>query len=229
MKKLKNNRKENILKYKSNVGSVVCMINKIHDCGGNKYKVIQRTDTDVKLYCIRCGKTLEDIPIMRFVNLVSEKTIKASKIDTTKEILNSNILQKNRSVEDKVVPIIQLDSTVTHVEEKFESLIEPISSSNITRITNKTISSYERSEEVKSFALKRANGFCEYCGKLGFLKKDRTRYLEVHHLIPLSEGGEEADNVSNVVAICADCHREMHFGINGKEITKILMKKFKSC
>ena len=61
--------------------------------------------------------------------------------------------------------------------------------------------------------LRRAKGYCEKCGcKAPFIRKsDNTPYLEVHHTIPLSEGG--ADNLDNTIALCPNCHRELHFGI----------------
>jgi len=42
-------------------------------------------------------------------------------------------------------------------------------------------------------------------------KKDNTPYLEVHHKIQLAEGGE--DSIENAIAVCPNCHRELHFGI----------------
>ena len=71
---------------------------------------------------------------------------------------------------------------------------------------------YKRNPDVVAEALIRANGICNGCFKNApFLrKKDRSPYLEVHHVIPLSEGGE--DTVKNVIALCPNCHREKHFG-----------------
>ena len=61
-------------------------------------------------------------------------------------------------------------------------------------------------------ALNRANGICESCDSPApFLRaKDQTPFLEVHHWVPLSEGGE--DTVENAGAICPNCHRKEHFG-----------------
>ncbi len=60
--------------------------------------------------------------------------------------------------------------------------------------------------------LNRANGICEKCKqKAPFIrKKDNTPYLEVHHKQQLSEGGD--DSVENAIAVCPNCHRELHFG-----------------
>ena len=39
-----------------------------------------------------------------------------------------------------------------------------------------------------------------------------TQYLEVHHLERPAEGG--SDTLSNAVAACPSCHRELHYGVN---------------
>lgn len=72
---------------------------------------------------------------------------------------------------------------------------------------------YARNPDVVAEVLFRANGTCQSCGDAApFLKKfDGTPYLEVHHRQPLSRGGE--DTVINAVALCPNCHREMHFGV----------------
>ena len=68
---------------------------------------------------------------------------------------------------------------------------------------------YERDPDIVEYAKRRANGFCELCGKkLDFLDKDGRPFLETHHVVWLSKGGE--DTIENTVAICPNCHRQMH-------------------
>lgn len=71
---------------------------------------------------------------------------------------------------------------------------------------------FNRNPDVVAEVLLRAQGSCERCHKPApFLRRsDGTPYLEVHHLIPLAEGGE--DSVVNAAAMCPNCHRESHFG-----------------
>lgn len=40
-------------------------------------------------------------------------------------------------------------------------------------------------------------------------KKDNSPYLEVHHIITLANGVD--DTVENAIAVCPNCHRELHF------------------
>jgi predicted restriction endonuclease len=67
-----------------------------------------------------------------------------------------------------------------------------------------------RDPRIRKAVLKRAGGKCELCGKSGFLCSDGSRYLEAHHIIALADDGP--DRMSNVIALCADHHREAHLG-----------------
>jgi 5-methylcytosine-specific restriction protein A len=71
---------------------------------------------------------------------------------------------------------------------------------------------FNRNPDVVAEALLRAKGFCERCRQQApFLRKsDGSPYLEVHHKTPLSEDG--TDTLENVLALCPNCHREIHFG-----------------
>jgi hypothetical protein len=73
---------------------------------------------------------------------------------------------------------------------------------------------FKRNADVIVTVLDRANGVCERCNQEApfIRKKDNTPYLEVHHKKQLSEGGE--DSVENAIAICPNCHRELHFGVS---------------
>lgn len=77
---------------------------------------------------------------------------------------------------------------------------------------------YERDSDVRAFVLKRAKGRCEYCGQLGFLMEGGERFLEAHHIVSLAKQGP--DTVENVIALCANDHREAHYGANKLEIER---------
>jgi len=68
---------------------------------------------------------------------------------------------------------------------------------------------YERSTFIKEYALRKANGYCQLCLKISPFKNKYGQYfLEVHHIVWLSKGGDDTKN--NVVALCPNCHRKMH-------------------
>lgn len=79
----------------------------------------------------------------------------------------------------------------------------------IPKKIEKTYTSYVRNEYITEYAKRRANGTCQLCRKEApFKDKNGRPYLEVHHIVPLSEGGE--DSIENTVALCPNCHRKMH-------------------
>ncbi|WP_370197517.1 HNH endonuclease [Roseibium sp.] len=71
---------------------------------------------------------------------------------------------------------------------------------------------FVRNPDVIAEALEIANGHCQACGIPGPFerKKDGTIYLEVHHKVPLADGGD--DTVENAIALCPNCHRNEHYG-----------------
>ena len=76
---------------------------------------------------------------------------------------------------------------------------------------------YDRDPQVVRDVKKRAaGGLCEYCGKQGFPTPQGGFYLEAHHVIPLHCGG--ADQIWNVVALCAEDHRRAHFGADRNKL-----------
>ena len=85
---------------------------------------------------------------------------------------------------------------------------------SVRRVVTKV---YVRNPDVVAEVLYRAEGSCEGCGKEApfFRSSDGSPYLEVHHRNPLAEGGD--DTVENAIALCPNCHREFHFGLNQAE------------
>lgn len=71
---------------------------------------------------------------------------------------------------------------------------------------------YNRLPSVAAYVLRRANGHCELCGQATFVTDHGEIYLEVHHVVQLAAGGP--DTPENTVAVCPNCHRELHFGVD---------------
>ncbi|HEY5305836.1 MAG TPA: HNH endonuclease signature motif containing protein [Pseudolabrys sp.] len=86
---------------------------------------------------------------------------------------------------------------------------------------------YLRDPKVRAAVIERAQGKCEFCGRLGFKCADGTRYLECHHIIALANEGP--DRMNNVIALCPGDHREAHFGERRtgleKEMIRIVAEK----
>lgn len=90
---------------------------------------------------------------------------------------------------------------------------ERLKSAN-TKPMQKTVTTivYDRNPDVVAEVLFLAAGKCGTCLKPAPFnrKSDGTPYLEVHHKVPLSLGGE--DTVENSIALCPNCHRKAHYG-----------------
>ena len=141
------------------------------------------------------------------------------------EQLSNVTLHSMRAVLDahtkKSAPI----ELTTHTERFTEAVEESLKDSSNARAarlskaaklpTKVAVVSYAfvRNPDVVAEVLLRASGKCERCKENApFLrKKDRQPYLEVHHIVQLSKGGE--DTVSNALALCPNCHRHLHFGL----------------
>jgi 5-methylcytosine-specific restriction protein A len=73
---------------------------------------------------------------------------------------------------------------------------------------------YERSEAVRVYVLRRADGHCEGCGEPApFMRSDGRPYLEPHHIRRRADGGP--DHPRWVIALCPNCHRRVHYGADG--------------
>ena len=61
-----------------------------------------------------------------------------------------------------------------------------------------------------------------------FLKEDGTKYIEVHHLIPMCEQDKftyKLDTEANIIPLCPTCHRMLHFG-RQEDIEPVLKKLY---
>lgn len=86
------------------------------------------------------------------------------------------------------------------------------------------VTNYNRDPKVKAWVLKEAAGKCECCGSdAPFITAEGEPFLEAHHLRRLADGG--SDTVANTVALCPNCHREMHYGINKSTLVSSMYKK----
>lgn len=83
---------------------------------------------------------------------------------------------------------------------------------------------FKRRPEVVAWvienALKHNEGRCELRDCESFITSKGEPYLEVHHVIPLSGNGP--DEISNAVALCPACHRELHFGKDKADLQQAL-------
>ena len=92
---------------------------------------------------------------------------------------------------------------------------------------------YIRDKQKAVNALNHANYSCEIDKnhKVFFRKDGITPYTEAHHLVPLSYQDKyeySLDIEENIVSLCSNCHNEIHYGFNAKELIKQLYNQRKN-
>lgn len=121
-----------------------------------------------------------------------------------------------------VPPVVEFEQRVL---EHLKQPLKDVPDGETKPRTKEVVSTqYIRDPKVVAWVLQEANGNCECCGSLApFCKPSGDPYLEVHHLRRLADGG--SDTPSNAVAICPNCHRELHHGQNQDTLRKQVLKK----
>ncbi len=86
------------------------------------------------------------------------------------------------------------------------------------------VTQFVRDPAVVAWVLAEAAGVCECCSKPApFTREDCSPFLEVHHVLRLADGGEDTTN--NAAALCPNCHRELHYGAEKRELAAKLRRK----
>ena len=125
-------------------------------------------------------------------------------------------------IEGNQFPLVTTFEIETKLEMAKNDLALPPGQSSPHKIIS-AITQISRDPKVKAWVLKNSGNSCEVCKKdAPFFSNDGTPFLEVHHLRRLADGG--TDTITNVVAVCPNCHRELHFGAKNNELLKNLYR-----
>ena len=90
------------------------------------------------------------------------------------------------------------------------------------------VETYVRNVKWAQKAVEVLGDFCLCAGcKNTFTRQDGTRYIEVHHIVPLFKGGE--DGIWNMAVLCAHHHKIAHYGDDKTkyEIERYLLNEVK--
>ncbi len=91
-----------------------------------------------------------------------------------------------------------------------------------------TRETYYRNTKIVKLAKEKLGLLCLYpkCNNT-FYKADKTKYIEVHHIVPLHKEG--LDTLDNLSVVCAHHHKMAHFADTKTriKIEKILTKETK--
>lgn len=134
---------------------------------------------------------------------------------------------KLRPVEQETIEVPN-DLDELELETLYEKA-KPASNGETVTTSTETSGSTNRtdrttSEVVRQFALREADGVCQGCNKEApFETESGDPYLEVHHITRVSDGGP--DHPDNVIALCPNCHAEVHDGKKGPQLNEKLREK----
>lgn len=149
-----------------------------------------------------------------FVGLVAAMLGRTKPIPTTK-------LHPSRSA--SLPPSPELEAKVRRLR-KATVLLPPAGNERPPR---KKVSTFQvwRDPAVKAWVLRSSKGRCASCGSPApFSADDDLPFLEVHHVIPLADGGP--DTITNAVAVCPNCHRAFHLAKDRKRRIATLYERF---
>lgn len=118
-----------------------------------------------------------------------------------KEFLDKNI--SKISNEEKENFVITLDKEELEDFKEMEKR-QPLS---------KTIVYFKRNKEIVRDLKKLYNNKCQICD-FTFKKDNGENYSETHHVIPLGQNG--SDDIKNLIVVCPNCHRQLHYAKNKK-------------
>ncbi len=109
------------------------------------------------------------------------------------------------------------------LDPETEGLLEQGRLETTPRVQRLVVGRYARSPSVARETLRRAGGICELCGQPApFRDINGEPFLEVHHIIPLAEGGP--DDLSNTAALCPNCHRAVHHAYEAPSLRRKLLR-----
>lgn len=121
--------------------------------------------------------------------------------------------------------ILNLASISPNIGDSVSLLETEADALNVLKLLNERYSNMEPKQRTKqiqnlidrgssiSRSLKKILGAkCQVCGWEGFEKGNGDKFIEAHHITQLSEKVEGSLCTENIVLLCANCHREVHYG-----------------
>lgn len=131
--------------------------------------------------------------------------------DTFYNVLKLINLNNNVNEFEEIIDIKQLGNTTSGIE----LLNEIYANTNIEQKERvvKVIERGEIANKIKEYIQYK----CQICESLGqnpysFKKKNGEYYVETHHIIPVSDLENSKLSVDNLICLCPNHHREVHYG-----------------
>lgn len=198
--------------------------NRYHNTNKNENRLNKQLNGLTKeiIKSVNMGELKEPLNVKSIINLCKMKCLNYSDSKVVR-VLSNNEMNNRYFERIKVGEYVILPKYRDILfEEEVEKSKEDSSTNRNQRLSKgrkikpgiyiTTMARFKRNPDVIAEVLLRSEGKCEVCkNKAPFIRKsDSTPYLEVHHIISLSDGGY--DTVENCIAVCPNCHRKFHFG-----------------
>lgn len=92
----------------------------------------------------------------------------------------------------------------------------------VPELSENSSSRYKTNTRLAKTVIKNHNYTCEIDGShISFISSKGKRYMEAHHLLPMLSQKEylpiNIDREENIVCICPNCHKAIHYGNNGEK------------
>ena len=139
--------------------------------------------------------------------------------DLRQEGTVTSVLEHERAITEE-----QAREAETETLEALKSRLEAEGDAPPPTITA-VITAFRRKGLLVAYARRRAEYRCEVegCSVPLFVGDDGRPYLEIHHITSLANGG--LDTIDNVVCVCAQHHRELHYGRERKRLAAGLRER----
>jgi len=183
--------------------------------------------------------------VARYCNDIGSRTFSLKEFLSAKVKIFIDAKPENRHVEAKIRQQLQflrdegkitfLDNSGHYTLRDIYLLDKEIQETKTIDLTKENpekreylVETYVRNVKWAAMAVEILGDFClcKGCNNT-FLRQDGTRYIEVHHIIPLFKGGE--DGIWNMAVLCAHHHKIAHYSDDKTkyEIEKYLLNEIK--
>jgi hypothetical protein len=105
---------------------------------------------------------------------------------------------------------VENDIELSHLEAhiaKFNEIYQNATPQKRITISNQIA----RPNAITDYLKQIQNYICQICGELGFMQSNGKRYIETHHIIELHRSIPGSYCSDNIIVVCANCHRKLHY------------------
>lgn len=200
--------------------------------GGIEFDRVDRNRRRLnELECIAQGTRHSRVLTDNDVGILLD-AINKNRVSKSEEFLREHERKKNEEAKKYLRKKLRGLSRTKRLE-RINSLIEQRSRANApgSKVTEGSSVQYERDYILADALKEKYENKCQICLST-FETKNNGYYSEVHHIMPLKEGGLDVDN--NILILCPTCHRKLHHASqkiiedmikNAKKITDLQKRK----